>query len=335
VSNLLSEKDILLVAQHQDDQLETVLLQLIRGSGVQGLAAMPKIAEFGRGRLLRPFLEIPKTAIIDYAQQHALTWVEDPTNFSDEFDRNFLRHHILPALKNRWPSVAKTVSRSAHHCADAQQLLSEMGDNLLATVLNPSDHTLSIRHLRYLAAPKQTLVIRHWFSHHGLRMPSTALVRDIFQNLVYAKASANPQLKTAQATIRRYQDKIYCLTDEPATFSTTPLLWPKNTQQIQLPDRSSLQCIPSNSGIPLRLWQSSTITVRWRQGGETIRLVGREGHHRLKHWFQEEKIPPWQRERIPLVYFDQHLAAIADQALSAEVYCDGEACYQLKWHCPI
>lgn len=333
VTNLLAENDLLLVAQHQDDQLETVLLQLIRGAGVQGLAAMPEITLFGRGQLFRPLLTIPKTALIEYAVEQQLKWVEDPTNQKDEFDRNFLRHQIIPVLKNRWQSVAKTVSRSAKHCANAQQLLSEMGDNLLASVLNIEDHTLSIRHLQYLSAPKQQLVIRHWFNYHSLRMPSTALVRDLFQQLIFAKTDANPVLITAQCEIRRYQDKIYCLPRVDNSLSIEPLIWHNPFESLSLSDGSQLQLQLSRYGIAKSYWQSEIVQIQFRKGGEKIRLFGRQGRHSLKKLFQEANIPNWQRSQIPLIYIGDQLAAVGDLWLNADLIdINADLAYQIQWN---
>jgi tRNA(Ile)-lysidine synthase len=332
LENLLDTNDVLLVAQHQEDQLETVLLQLFRGAGVQGLAAMPDLTTFGKGQLLRPLLNISKAAIQDYAKQHHLIWVEDPTNLSDDFDRNFLRNQIIPLLKTRWPSVAKTVSRSALHCANAQQLLSELGDVLLSEVLNPDDNTLSISKLEQLPFHKQQLVIRQWFSLQSLKMPSATFIEELFRTVIHAKSSANPQLKKAGFVMRRYQDKLYCGKDLSGFKNLEGLVWAQTENEILLPDNSVLQRQPANFGIPVSLWQTAHVTVRFRQGGEKISLVGRQGQHRLKNLFQEAAIPSWERDFIPLVYFDEQLVAVADLWLSSDVQTVGdELCYQLEW----
>jgi tRNA(Ile)-lysidine synthase len=343
LENVLNDGDVLLVAQHQEDQLETVLLQLFRGAGVQGLAAMPKSINFGKGRLLRPFLDISKQTIQEYAQQYQLNWVEDPTNESDDFDRNFLRNQVIPLLKTRWPSVAKTVSRSASHCANAQQLLNELAENLFAEVMTASPledrpaffgNTLSISKLLKFDANKQALVIRHWFKSQNLQMPSTAFIEDIFKTVIYAKTSADPQLKKAGYVIRRYQDDLYCLKNLPELKSLEGLAveWNQSENKILLPDNSILQRYPANSGIPVSLWQTAEVTVHYRQGGEKIRLTDRKGQHTLKNLFQAAAIPPWERDLIPLVYFDEKLIAVADLWLSADIQTKQQGtCYCLKW----
>jgi tRNA(Ile)-lysidine synthase len=340
LESLLNDGDVLLVAQHQEDQLETVLLQLFRGAGVQGLAAMPKVISFGKGKMLRPFLDISKQTIQHYAQKHGVCWVEDPTNQCDDYDRNFLRNQIVPLLKTRWASVAKTVSRSANHCANAQQLLDEIAEKLLTEVMTSSplkdcqsfSTSLSISKLLELDSNKQSLVIRQWFKQLNLQMPSAKFVEDIFKTVIAAKSSSNPQLKKAGVVIRRYQDNLYCSKDLPGFKNLEGLVWKQSQNQILLADNSLLQRLPATSGIPVSLWQAAKVTIRYRQGGEKISLAGREGQHTLKNLFQEAAIPPWERNLIPLIFFDEELIAVADLWLSSKVQIEqSRLYYQLKW----
>jgi len=328
---LLDKNDVLLVAQHREDQLETVLLQLFRGAGVQGLSAMPKAIAFGAGQLLRPFLEIAKQTIQTYAEAQHLSWVTDPSNACDDFDRNFLRNQVIPLLKTRWTQLDKTVARSAQHCAMAQQTLADVAEQLFAEVVN-ADNSLSIARLQRLSLQKQPLLVRHWFSELGLKMPSVAFVAAIFTQVISAKPSAEPTLKKAGVVLRRYQDKLYCEKELPCFENTLQLTWQASEDKLQLPDGSLLQRTPSLTGISLSTWQQARVTVRFRQGGEKIRLPHRNGQHTLKNLLQEAQIPPWQRDKIPLLYFDEQLVAVADLWLSADFQATTETrCYQLYW----
>ena len=163
LKSLIGVNDVLLVAQHRDDQLETVLLQLFRGSGLRGLSAMPERMAFGLGLMLRPLLNVSKAAINDYAQVHALSWVDDPSNLSNDYDRNFLRNAVLPLLKQRWPACDKTVARSARHCADAQLVVSEHAEALFRGLFTTADQTLCISQLKLGNNIQQALIIREWF----------------------------------------------------------------------------------------------------------------------------------------------------------------------------
>jgi tRNA(Ile)-lysidine synthase len=331
---LIGCNDVLLLAQHRDDQLETVLLQLFRGSGLRGLSGMPEIAAFGQGWMLRPLLNVAKQALDTYARAHALNWVEDPSNQRSDYDRNFLRNEIVPLLKQRWPALDKTVVRSARHCANAQVLVSEMAEGFFSAVLNPDDDTLSIHHLQLLDPLKQALVIRQWFQAMALKMPAQALVERIFQEVIGASASSDPVLSAPGYCIRRYRDKLYCL-KQGAKQAWRELHWPPEQSTLKITDDRCLHIIPSATGIAFEQWRQAVVTVRFRRGGEKIRLPGRAGHHALKNLFQEAGIPPWERECLPLIYLDDQLAAVAGYWISAEFYDQkADGCIRLVWRKP-
>ncbi|MDP3331183.1 MAG: tRNA lysidine(34) synthetase TilS, partial [Methylococcaceae bacterium] len=189
---LLKEGDVLLVGQHREDQLETVLLQLFRGAGLAGLSGMPERMAFGQGMLLRPFLNIAKQTINDYARQQQLSWVEDPTNQCSDYDRNFLRKEVLPLLKQRWPAIDKTVSRSASHCSESQGLVNEIAEQFFEQVFNQADQTLIISQLHLKSLVHQKLIIRQWFAQIGLKMPSQDLVGRILDEVVGANEQSAP-----------------------------------------------------------------------------------------------------------------------------------------------
>ncbi|MEQ1531535.1 MAG: tRNA lysidine(34) synthetase TilS, partial [Methylococcales bacterium] len=208
---LLAEGDVLMLAQHREDQLETVLLQLFRGSGLRGLSGMPEAIGFGKGLMLRPLLSASKQSLVDYAQAKQLRWVEDPSNQSNDYDRNFLRNAVLPLIKQRWPACDKTVARAATHCADAQVLLNELAEQLFAGVFNPAQQTLQIPELLKLPMSKQQLVIREWFQALGLKMPAQAFVQRILQEVIAAQPGRDPVLAGQGYALRRYRQHLYCV----------------------------------------------------------------------------------------------------------------------------
>jgi tRNA(Ile)-lysidine synthase len=366
LKSLMNADDVLLLAQHSDDQLETVLLQLFRGSGLRGLSGMPERQVFGAGFMLRPLLNTSKQVISDYAQAHQLSWVEDPSNQSNDYDRNFLRNAVVPLLKQRWPALDKTVSRSAKHCADAQVLVDEVADELFDAVFNPADKTLRISRLLEHHSHQQQLIIRHWFRHRGLKMPSQAKVGQILTQVVAAAGHRDPELSGQGYSIRRYRDKLYCLTNLSGTdlhlpeghqagkpdvinLSGTDLhlpeghqagkpganshaalqnrVWPVGQTSINITNDQALFYRPSSKGILYEQWQAANVEVRFRQGGEKICLPGREGHHSLKNLFQEAGIPPWERDVMPLIYLNGKLAAVGDKWVSAAFYSEkAQAC---------
>ncbi|MGZ8175909.1 tRNA lysidine(34) synthetase TilS [Methylobacter sp.] len=321
LKSLIKADDALLLAQHREDQLETVLLQLFRGSGLRGLSGMPERMAFGAGVMLRPLLNTPKQAISDYAHAHQLSWVEDPSNQSNDYDRNFLRNAVVPLLKQRWSAIDKTVARSAKHCADAQVLVDEVADELFGVVFNPVDKTLSISRLSEHHSHPQQLIVRHWFRHRGLKMPAQAKVERILNEVVAAAGHRDPVLSGQGYSIRRYRDKLYCLTNLSGT-EPQDRVWPAGQASIKITDDRTLSCESSSKGISRERWQDASVEVRFRRGGEKIRLPGREGHHSLKNLFQEAGIPPWERDVMPFIYLNDTLAAVGDLWISAAFYSE-------------
>jgi len=327
----LTKGDVILFAQHREDQMETVLLQLFRGAGIPGLSGMPWVTELGQGQLCRPFLDCCQQTLIDYAEQHHLNWIEDPSNQNNDFDRNFLRNQIIPQLKQRWSSLDKTISRSARHCANHQALIQTLIKPLFQQVYQPEDNTLDCLILLDYPLSQQALIIRQWFSQLGLKMPSEKRLQAIINNVLMASPDANPEFSGSGYCIRRYRHKLYYLTDHNSA-PPSPTTWETGKQSIALGNQQ-LTLLPSTQGIAQTTWQPASIQVRFRQGTEKIRLPGRTGHHSLKKLFQESAIPPWERPHIPLIYLDNQLAAIADLWISADFYTDqADRCYQLVWY---
>lgn len=330
LKSLINTSDVLMVAQHREDQMETVLLQLFRGGGLRGLSGMPEMMVFGQGIMLRPLLAVAKSEISDYAQTHGLIWVEDPSNQSNDYDRNFLRNTVLPLLKQRWPAVDKTVARSARHCANAQIIVSEVADALFFDVFNAADNTVCIRKLHSYGKTQQELVIRRWLQTLELKMPTQSFIDRVLNEVIAAREDSKPELAGQGYCIRRYRDKLYCLKQ---TRQETPqdVIWPAGEPLIKITAQQTLSIVPSSTGILLESWQQALVTVKFRRGGERIRLAGRKGHHVLKKLFQESAIPPWERDLIPLVYLDDTLAAVGDYWISAEFYSEAtDACISLK-----
>lgn len=332
---LLKDGDLLLLAQHREDQMETVLLQLFRGAGLQGLAAMPVATRFGLGTMLRPLLNVAKADIQAYAQRHGLRWVEDPSNLSHDFDRNFLRNAIVPLLKQRWPSLDKTVARSARHCGEAWGLLDDWGKQRLSDLLNPSNNSLLIDKLQGLNEAQINWLLRQWLQTFGLKPPSLALLQTIKQQLIAARGDGNSQISMQGYVLRKYRQQLFCLPPNLLVKPTLPCDWPPEQSSLSLANGYILTRIPSASGIDQKLWHNSSISVKPRCGGEKLKLPGRDGQHCLKKLYQERGIPPWERESRPLLYLDERLAAVPGLWI-AEWACnrasnDG---YSLTWQLP-
>lgn len=326
-SNLLSHHDGLLVAHHADDQAETVLLQLLRGAGVDGLAAMPATKPLGAGRLLRPLLNHSRAKLEAYAKHYQLTWIEDESNRDSTYSRNYLRNQVMPLLSERWPGAVDNLVRASHHCQQAKINLQTLAELDCPDLTSDKLPLQSLCHLRESGDPsiawekmnsRLNNLLRIWLMHNQVSMPSTVIFHRIINEVIQSARDATPVVSWGGTSVRRYQDKLYlvkhhdvrppaCMNwvDFPASFS-----W---GEQI-------LSVISSETG--LYIPADSPIQIRCRQGGERIVLRGQTKC--LKKLFQEWHVPPWQRDSIPLIYIDNQLAAVVGYAVSDQFYQTNE-----------
>lgn len=301
--------EVLLLAQHQDDQAETVLLQLLRGSGPAGLAGMPHFSPLGRGHILRPFLEIPRDSLKAYATAHRLQWVEDPSNLDLRLDRNYLRHQLMPLLVGRWPASARTIARSARHCGEAQSLIDQMADSLLEEC-KAQDGSLMIERLTTLDRRHQRHVVRTWLLRQQFRLPPEWVVNRTLDEIIPARGDRMPAIIWREGEIRRYRGCLHALPPEKSIVPQVSYPW-NGRAALALENNGLLEAVPvTGAGIAADHWRNSLIEVRYRQGGETCRLPRRQGLRSMKKLMQEHHVPPWLRHRLPLVYLDGHLAAV-------------------------
>ncbi len=299
--NLLQKDELLLTAHHQDDQAETLLLQLFRGAGVQGLAGMPRITEFASGQHARPLLNESLQTLKKYANQYQLDYIEDPSNKNNVFDRNYLRNEIIPELKKRWPSIGKTISRSVAIQAETKHLLDEFAEKDLKLVLVDTEQgvdKLSIPKLQGLSVPRQKLVIRYWISTNGFKPPSETKLNHIFSNIIDASEDAQPLLEWAGVELRRYQGCLYIMSPLAEHDSKQVFVW-ENPQQAFVISSLNIK-IPAIMNSPDEF--KEPITIRFRKGGEKITDSKRTISISLKNYLNEVGIPPWLRSRIPLIY---------------------------------
>ncbi|MDT8405792.1 MAG: tRNA lysidine(34) synthetase TilS [Methylococcales bacterium] len=332
LAGLLSEHDALLLAQHRDDQMETFLLQCLRGAGVKGLAAMPVTAALGAGRLVRPLLELPRSALQAYARQHQLTWLEDPSNADSRYDRNFLRNQVIPVLRQRWPSLDQTVARSARHCASAEALLRDATEAAWAHCYNAEFKYLDLARLRLQSSADQmAATLRHWLAEQQHRMPETRALLALVAAIVDRRSGHGCWVVTDDYQLRSYQNRLYCLPNPLPTPETGPVPWRFLEQPLRL-SVGKLSAEFGAEGIALPAWRHGEVSIRYRKGGERLKLPGRDGHRCLKKLFQEYGIPPWKRERMPLLYIGDRLAALPGIGIAAEFYASQpQAAITITW----
>ena len=327
LQTLLNVGDCLLSAHHEEDQAETLLLNLMRGSGAAGLAGIGAAQKFGQGRLLRPLLGVSGEAIEDYAKRHDLRWLEDPSNADTRFDRNFLRQEIMPRLASRWPAVAARLKQSADLASEASALMQDLADIDIAAAGRPE--RLDLRSLRKLGLERQRNLLRQAVSLCGLPPPPATRLYQAVHELIPAREDAQPQVTWPGAELRRYRHHLYVmpaiatLPDEPAQ-----VLRPDTSLDLG-PGMGQLILSPGvDGGIDPEL-ANAGLQVRYRHGGEEIRPAGHECTRKLKKLLQQEGIVPWMRERLPLLYSGEDLVAVADLWIAKE--CSHDAGFAVYW----
>lgn len=377
--------DFVALAHHADDQAETLLLQLLRGAGVRGAAAMPFTKRLVRhitpphageaspalntskrplfvgntvvgrvltrhvglkpdlrsnglsglknactGSIVRPLLHCSRREILDYAAAHGLCWIDDESNADDSYPRNFLRYRVLPVLEQRFPSYRDTLARSAQHFAEASELLDELARLDAAQTIE--DKTLTVAALQALNQPRAKNLLRYFLHVRGAPMPQAVQLDDMLRQLCGARQDAGVCIAYGDWQVRRYQGKVYAL-HAPGEFDRSLVLpwhgeagldWPALNTRLRFDQSQGL-------GVSLEKLKRASVTLRLRSGGETLRPEPKAAKRTLKNLLQEHHVPPWQRDRLPLLYCGDELVCVPGVAIAAEYRPDGhEAAIQVE-----
>lgn len=304
----LAAGEWLALAQHRDDQAETFLLRALRASGSEGLAGMPAQRALGAGQLWRPLLEVPRARLLAYAQAHGLAWIDDPSNGDDVHDRNFLRHHVLPLLRQRWPQADAALARSAALSGEASALLAAHDDELLEDALSAADDSLDVAVLQAQPPAQRARLLRRWVAQRQLPPLPAAGVAAIERELLPAGDGAC--FAWAGVEIRRWRDRLHLRRPWPAWPTGWRSEW-TGCEPLALPDGGQLALLGAEAF-------DAPVTVAARVGGERLRLPGRRHSHQLKHLLQAAAIAPWERTALPLLSAaDGELLAAGDRVISA------------------
>ena len=325
----LESGDWLLSAHHRDDQAETLLLNLLRGSGTLGLASMPVVRPLGQGLLVRPLLDVTREQLRAYASEQGLTWSEDPANADLRFDRNFLRHEVLPLLATRWPGAGKALARSADVAADTQLLLDALAADDLSRIGATETQRLPLSGLLQLDIRRQANLIRYACRQQALPLPPASRLREVLVTLLHSAADAQPVVAWPGATIRRFRDTVFLLSE-----AAEPIELPAGTLT---PDASvdlgeglgtlALVAVPG-VGIAPEIAEAGLV-VTGRRGGERLKPTQGGATRRLKSLLQEAGVLPWMRDRIPLLAANGQLVAVGDLWVDAQY--QGEPGYAVVW----
>jgi len=326
LQSVYNEPSIIITGHHSDDQAETFLLALKRGSGLKGLSAMAVEAKLGSHKLVRPLLGISRAQIIAYAKDHNLTWVEDDSNSDTRFDRNFIRHDIMPLLEKRWPCIVNTINRSSEHCQEGQILLNELAaEDLTICQLDPK--CLSVEALVKLSTARFNNLIRYFLECYQCLMPSREQLAQL-QWQLSADDNKNPVVKVGQYFFRRYRKELYLTLEykDISSWQTTVDFSTKKEERIILPDNIgelNFSVAEYKNTVTMQLSQSKVtilqkivlakpeqkVIIRFSHNNPRCLPDYRQRSRPLKKVLQELDIAPWQRKRIPFLYYDDILVA--------------------------
>ena len=343
---LLKKNDLLILAHHADDQIETMLFRLFRGSGIKGMSGMPISRLLGNGELFRPLLPFFRRDLESYASANQINWIEDDSNLDIAFDRNFIRHKLIPTINERWPNSSFKLNRSANIFAESDFLINILAQKDFKIVKEVSERvgwSISIDKLNGFEIIRQKNILRYWFNLHNLTLPSYAVLDNALNQMIGSKIDAEPFVSWGDLQLRRFNKKLYLLplNFEDPNYSVkkkkgrellekNSIKWDGSSHLI-LPDSSSL-CVKLKMKGGLRIDVKKNLEIRFRSGGERCKPQGRSGSNTLKKLFQEYSLEPWLRNNIPLIYIDNRLAAVGDLWVCDEFCAEpDELGIQLEW----
>jgi len=304
--------DFIVTAHHQDDQAETLLLQLFRGAGVKGLSSMAALDE--ARRLMRPLLDASRQALQEYAAQYQITWCDDESNDNTQFERNFVRNGVMPLLASRYPAVKSVLARSASHIAEANDLLDSLAKIDAEDLLQ--NNSLCLQGLTSLDLPRAKNLLRWWFAQNQLAMPTSEHLTEIIQQLFNAKPDANINIQLQNLSLKRYQKRAYLCAERFA--EAFDMVWNGESHLI-LPNGGILH-FKQVTGTGLALKHGMTkLRISSRDGGERFKPDILRPTRTLKHLLQEANIPPWLREHLPLIYWHDTLALVPNIGIAHEL----------------
>ena len=305
----LEPGDVLLLAHHLDDQMETLLLRLMRGSGPGGLAGIPLQRELGKARLYRPLLAYSRQQLKDYAAQARLHWQEDDSNQNVDFDRNFCRHELLPLIQTRWPSYRESWTKAARLAGEADLLLTELAQLDLDSAVGRDASVIDLAALLNLSQPRQRSALRLWLLDGGVPNCGWNMLQKLTGELIPAADDATAVFQGEEFQIRRFRNRLYLLQSLPVVKLPGHVEWDANKNRCFALSANGSLSANKSIGVGLKLQDCETLAIRYREGGEECQLAGRPTKS-LKKLMQEYHLSPWLRDRLPLLFIDQDLACV-------------------------
>ncbi|RBA24137.1 tRNA lysidine(34) synthetase TilS [Herminiimonas fonticola] len=330
---------LLLTAHHQDDQAETVMLQLLRGSGVAGLSGMDSANHaadlLGDATLLmgRPLLQLARADLEKIVTSNAIAFVEDESNLDPRYARNALRHQVMPTLAQHFPGFQQRFARTAQHAQSAQRLLIELAEQDLTQCLD--GECLDITKLKNFSADRIDNMLRYWFGLRGVRMPSTSWLNEMRTQLLEAKHDAQLCVTHADCHIRRHRDRVFITPKlAPETLEQAPVAFTwKGEASIHFAEFSgTLFFEKAEQGIAAAWLGSQALSLQLRSGGERLKPAWNRPTKSLKYHYQACDVPAWERERLPLVFAGKQLLFAAGIGMDChQLSSEAGPHIQIRW----
>ena len=328
------QADYVVLAHHLDDQAETMLLQLLRGSGVKGLSAMPEIRYKNdeiSPRIIRPLLDVPRSEIERYAKLRKLRWIEDESNLNTALDRNFLRRIVFPLIGKRFRAYRETLGRASRHFAEAAALLDELAELDSRTALRGG--RLKAAALRELAPVRARNLLRYYFAKNGLRMPSAKTLDEVLQQVAHSREDAKLRVTLGELEVRRFKGDVYICRVRAAPDANLCLRW-RDEDKLVVGGLGGVMAFrrTKGKGIDYAKLMQQPVTIRVRRGGEKFRPDCKRPKRSLKNLLQESKIPPWERSRVPLLFSGERLVFVSGIGIECEYQARaGQRGLSVKW----
>lgn len=314
--------DFVALAHNQDDQAETLLLHLFRGSGIRGLAGMRvvsgpplPVSASNPVRMLRPLLDVPREAIARYAAQRKLEWIEDPTNTSSRFTRNFLRAEVLPRVAERFPSYRDALARAARHAAEAVELLDDVARRDIPA---GNEHALGVAALRALAPLRAKNALSRFLRDHGVEIPSAERLDEVVRQVLTARADARICADLGAAQLRLHRGALVVVPDGMRDVRPVDRVW-RGEGKVELPELGGtlVMTLARGGGLSAARLGGAPVTIRTRKGGERLRPRAAGATRTVKNLMQEARMPAWQRDRIPFIYCGDELVCVPGLAMAS------------------
>ena len=328
----LYENEYLLTAHHEEDQMETVFLRMARGTGLDGLQGINEKYSFGEGIIFRPMLEVSKTSVMDYAKEHQLKWVEDSSNQDTHFDRNFLRKKIIPQFRERWPSIASSVSRLSQLSAQNIKILNQIAEEDIGPIANMNE--LPLAKLLDKSFERANNMLRYIILANGMSIPSMKTLQDGLKEMLDPETDKSV-IAWKDYCIRKYKNHLYFLSNSDLEPNKVDVRIPWEIgKTVNLGENIGTieATFIHGDGLSIKKCKNK-LTISYRQGGELIKPIGHRINKSLKNLFQENQILPWMRDKIPLIYYQDELVSVADLWFNQNyVASQNEAGFVVNWH---